>query len=62
MLRSKVAVFVELAKKTELLHRQAKLLSESERAALELAETRAELELLDKRSGPFVMFLAEHIR
>lgn len=41
--RSKVAVFVELAKKTELLHRQAKLLSESERAALELAETRAEL-------------------
>jgi two-component system sensor histidine kinase/response regulator len=41
--RSKVTVFVELAKKTELLHRQAKLLSESERAALELAETRAEL-------------------
>jgi two-component system, sensor histidine kinase and response regulator len=41
--RSKVAVFVELAKKNELLRRQAKLLAESEHAALELAETRAEL-------------------
>jgi two-component system, sensor histidine kinase and response regulator len=41
--RSKVMVFVELAKKNELLRRQAKLLAESEHAALELAETRAEL-------------------
>ncbi len=41
--RSKVAVFVELAKKTELLRRQAQLLAESEQAALDLAETRAEL-------------------
>jgi two-component system sensor histidine kinase/response regulator len=41
--RSKVAVFVELAKKNELLRRQAKLLAESEQAALDLAETRAEL-------------------
>jgi two-component system, sensor histidine kinase and response regulator len=41
--RSKVAVFVELAKKNELLRRQARLLAESEQAALELAETRAEL-------------------
>jgi two-component system sensor histidine kinase/response regulator len=41
--RSKVAVFVELAKKTELLRRQAQLLAESEHAALELAEARAEL-------------------
>ena len=41
--RSKVAVFVELAKKTELLRRQAQLLTESEQAALQLAETRAEL-------------------
>jgi signal transduction histidine kinase len=41
--RSKVAVFVELAKKTELLKRQARLLAESEQAALELAEARAEL-------------------
>jgi two-component system, sensor histidine kinase and response regulator len=41
--RSKVMVFVELAKKNELLRRQAKLLAESEQAALELAETRAEL-------------------
>jgi signal transduction histidine kinase len=41
--RSKVAVFVELAKKTELLRRQTQLLVESEQAALELAETRAEL-------------------
>jgi two-component system, sensor histidine kinase and response regulator len=41
--RSKVAVFVELAKKTDLLRRQARLLAESEQAARELAETRAEL-------------------
>jgi signal transduction histidine kinase len=41
--RSKVAVFVELAKKTELLRRQARLLAESEQAARELAEARAEL-------------------
>jgi two-component system sensor histidine kinase/response regulator len=41
--RSKVAVFVELAKKNELLRRQARLLAESEQAALGLAETRAEL-------------------
>jgi two-component system sensor histidine kinase/response regulator len=41
--RSKVAVFVELAKKTELLRRQAQLLAESEQAAVRLAETRAEL-------------------
>jgi two-component system sensor histidine kinase/response regulator len=41
--RSKVAVFVELAKKTELLRRQTQLLLESEQGALELAETRAEL-------------------
>jgi two-component system, sensor histidine kinase and response regulator len=43
--RSKVAVFVELAKKTELLKRQAQLLAESEQAARELAEARAELVL-----------------
>jgi signal transduction histidine kinase len=41
--RSKVAVFVELAKKTELLRRQTQLLAESEHAARELAEARAEL-------------------
>jgi two-component system sensor histidine kinase/response regulator len=41
--RSKVAVFVELAKKTELLRKQTELLARSEQAALELAETRAEL-------------------
>jgi two-component system, sensor histidine kinase and response regulator len=41
--RSKVAVFVELAKKTELLRRQARLLAESEQAAVSLAEARAEL-------------------
>ena len=41
--RSKVAVFVELAKKTELLRRQARLLQASEQEARELAETRAEL-------------------
>ena len=41
--RSKVAVFVELAKKNELLRRQAALLAQSEQAALEVAETRAEL-------------------
>jgi two-component system, sensor histidine kinase and response regulator len=41
--RSKVAVFVELAKKTELLRRQAQLLAQSEQAALDLAEARAAL-------------------
>jgi two-component system, sensor histidine kinase and response regulator len=41
--RSKVAVFVELARKSDLLRRQSQLLAENEQAALELAETRAEL-------------------
>jgi len=41
--RSKVAVFVELAKKNDLLRRQASLLARSEQAARELAEARAEL-------------------
>ena len=41
--RSKVSVFVELAKKTEQLRRQAERLRESEQAARELAEARAEL-------------------
>jgi two-component system sensor histidine kinase/response regulator len=41
--RSKVAVFVELARKTELLRRQARLLQESEQGAHELADARAEL-------------------
>jgi two-component system, sensor histidine kinase and response regulator len=41
--RSKVSVFVELAKKNEQLRRQAELLRESGQAARELAETRAEL-------------------
>jgi signal transduction histidine kinase len=41
--RSKVAVFVELAKKTELLRRQARLLQESEQEARELAAVRADL-------------------
>ncbi len=41
--RSKVAVFVELARKNELLRRQAQRLQESEREARDLAETRAEL-------------------
>ncbi len=41
--RSKVSVFVELAKKTELLRRQADRLREGEQAARDLAEARAEL-------------------
>jgi signal transduction histidine kinase len=41
--RSKVSVFVELAKKTEQLRRSAEQLRESEQAARELAEARAEL-------------------
>jgi two-component system sensor histidine kinase/response regulator len=41
--RSKVAVFVELAKKTELLRRQAELLRASEQEARDLAEEQAEL-------------------
>jgi two-component system sensor histidine kinase/response regulator len=41
--RSKVSVFVELAKKTEMLRRQTLLLQASEQAARELAEAEAEL-------------------
>jgi signal transduction histidine kinase len=41
--RSKVAVFVELAKTTALLRRQSERLRASEQAARELAETRAAL-------------------
>jgi two-component system, sensor histidine kinase and response regulator len=41
--RSKVSVFVELAKKTEMLRRQTLLLQASEQAARELAEAQAEL-------------------
>jgi signal transduction histidine kinase len=41
--RSKVAVFVELAKTTELLRRQTERLRASEQAARELAEARAAL-------------------
>ena len=41
--RSKVAVFVELAKKTDLLRRQTELLRASEQAARELAGEQAEL-------------------
>jgi two-component system sensor histidine kinase/response regulator len=41
--RSKVSVFVELAKKTELLRRQTRLLQESEQEARELAAVRADL-------------------
>jgi two-component system, sensor histidine kinase and response regulator len=43
IVRSKVSVFVELAKKSELLRQQAEQLREGEQAARELAETRAEL-------------------
>jgi two-component system, sensor histidine kinase and response regulator len=41
--RSKVSVFVELAKKTEMLRRQTLLLQASEQAARELVEAQAEL-------------------
>ncbi len=41
--RSKVRVFVELARKNELLGRQARQLQEKERRATQLAETRAAL-------------------
>jgi two-component system sensor histidine kinase/response regulator len=41
--RSKVSVFVELAKKTELLRRQTRLLQDSEQEARELAAARADL-------------------
>jgi signal transduction histidine kinase len=43
LVRSKVAVFVELAKKSQQLHRQADQLRQSEQAARELAEARAVL-------------------
>ncbi|HYC33836.1 MAG TPA: response regulator [Gemmatimonadales bacterium] len=41
--RSKVAVFVELARKNALLHRQTEMLRAGEQAARELAEEQAEL-------------------
>jgi signal transduction histidine kinase len=41
--RSKVMVFVELARKTDLLRRQAQMLQANEQAARELADVRAEL-------------------
>jgi two-component system, sensor histidine kinase and response regulator len=41
--RSKVSVFVELAKKSELLRRQAEQLRQGEQEARELADARAEL-------------------
>src|SRR6185312_12767157 len=41
--RSKVAVFVELAKKSELLRRQAQMLRANEQAAREQAAEQAEL-------------------
>jgi two-component system sensor histidine kinase/response regulator len=43
VLRSKVAVFVELARRAELIRAQAAELSRRERDALQLAETRARL-------------------
>jgi two-component system sensor histidine kinase/response regulator len=43
IVRSKVVVFVELAKRTEQLRRQTDLLRRSEQEARELAEARAEL-------------------
>ena len=43
IVRSKVAVFVELAKRTDQLRRQTDLLRRSEHEARELAEARAEL-------------------
>jgi two-component system sensor histidine kinase/response regulator len=43
ILRSKAIVFVELAKKTELIRRQAELLEQRERAARELAEEKVRL-------------------
>ena len=43
LVRSKVAVFVELAKKSQLLRRQADQLRQGEQAARELAEARAVL-------------------
>src|SRR2546425_9554122 len=43
ILRSKVSVFVDLARQTELVRRQADQLRQSEQEALQLAQARANL-------------------